>query len=398
MPLVLTVALLLLVILPLWAAPTSDIPPAQAGNQFPFMQATAARSELSYSFLNERFHDLAAWKRVARAKVRGLLHYDPPICPPRAEVVERVDCGSYIREKLYFNTTPDLRVPAYLLLPKGDPKPRPAVICLHDHGAFFVWGKEKIVETEHEHPALTKFKEVSYGGRSYASELAKRGYVVIVIDMIYWGERRMILPGDPASYQDREHMTNEEVAAFNARSGASTGLFATGLFEAGTTWAGVMFMDDIRTVDYLVSRPEVDPKRIGCCGLSVGGFRSAHLCGLDPRIKVAVVCGWMCAYQSMLQKHLTSIGYWAFVPGLYQYMDLPDVASMCAPGGLMVIYGTRDGLFPREGVEQAFAKLRAVYAKAGVPDNFQAVTYDGPHEFNVPMQEKAFAWIDRFLK
>jgi dienelactone hydrolase len=159
-----------------------------------------------------------------------------------------------------------------------------------------------------------------------------------------------------------------------------------------------MFLDDIRSVDYLASRPEVDPDRIGCCGLSVGGFRSAHLAGLDSRIKAAVVVGWMSTYESMLQNKLTSIGFMKVVPGLYQYMDLPDVVSMTAPGGLMIIHGTRDQLFTNDGVQAAFDKIAAVYKKAGVPDRFQGVTYDGPHEFNAQMQEQAFAWLDRWLK
>jgi dienelactone hydrolase len=222
--------------------------------------------------------------------------------------------------------------------------------------------------------------------------------VVIAIDMFYWGERRMLFAKDPPAWRDRDKMSVEDVAAMNRRCSASTSLIATGLFEAGITWSGVMFLDDIRTVDYLVTRPEVDPERIGCCGLSVGGFRSAHLAGLDPRIKAAVVVGWMSTYGSMLQNKLTSIGFMKVVPGLYQHMDLPDVVSMNVPGGLMVINGTKDGLFPLDGVYAAFDKIAAVYKKAGVPERFQGVTYDGPHEFNAQMQEKAFAWLDRWLK
>jgi hypothetical protein len=155
------------------------IPDAQVGSLYPLLKATAGRSTLELSFLHDRFKDVEAWKREARPKVLSLLQYEPPKCDLRAEVVERIDCGQYIREKLYFNTTPDIRVPAYLLLPKGEPKRRPAIVALHDHGAFFVWGKEKVIATEHEHPALTEFKRTAYSGRSYGSELAKRGYVVI---------------------------------------------------------------------------------------------------------------------------------------------------------------------------------------------------------------------------
>jgi hypothetical protein len=79
-------------------------------------------------------------------------------------------------------------------------------------------------------------------------------------------------------------------------------------------------------------------------------------------------------------------------------MDLPDVAALGVPKGLMVINGTKDGLFPMEGVEASYKKIGQIYQKAGVPQNFQGVLYDGPHEFNLAMQEKAFAWLDRFLK
>lgn len=397
MTVTLVVVLLVFLALSLREREAAQVPDAQVGTLYPFIRATADASPLELSFANERFTDLEAWKREGRAQARELLRYDPPECEPQAEVVERVDCGDYIREKLHFNTTPDIRVPAYLLLPKGKPRPRPAVVMLHDHGGFFVWGKEKVVAGEDEHPALTSFKQRSYAGRSVGSELARRGYVVIAIDMFYWGERRMLLREDPPAWRDREAMSEEEVAAFNRRSSNSTALVATGLFEAGITWAGVMFLDDIRTVDYLLTRPEVDADRIGCCGLSVGGFRSAHLAGLEPRIKAAVVVGWMSTYGSMLQSHLTSIGFMKVIPGMYRYMDLPDIASMHAPGALMVINGTQDALFPPAGVQAAFDKMARVWAKAGVPERFRGIMYDGPHEFNAAMQQEAFAWLDRWL-
>ena len=377
---------------------TPTLPGAQVGSLYPFLQKTAEHSTVELSFLHDRFRNIETWKRQARVQVRELLRYAPPPCAPRAEVVERVDRGDYVREKLYFDTTPDIRVPAYLLLPKGGKTRRPAIVALHDHSGFYVWGKEKLVALDNEHPSLTEFKRRSYSGRSYASELARRGYVVIVIDMFYWGERRMLLADDPPAWRESAEMSMDDVTAFNRRCSTSATLIATGLFEAGVTWSGVMFLDDIRTVDYLVTRPEVDPERIGCCGLSVGGFRAAWLAGLDARIKAAVVVGWMSTAAEMLESKLTSIGFWKTVPGLYRYMDLPDVVSMTAPGALMVLHGTKDKLFTNAGVQAAYDKIAKVYKKAGVADRFEGVTYDGPHEFNVEMQAKAFAFLDRQLK
>lgn len=89
-------------------------------------------------------------------------------------------------------------MPAFVLVPKHGRKPAPAIVALHDHGGFYVWGREKIVETADEHPVLTEFKRQYYGGRSIATELVRQGYIVVVIDMFYWGDRRMLLDDDPA--------------------------------------------------------------------------------------------------------------------------------------------------------------------------------------------------------
>lgn len=391
--------LAVLSLLPCFAQTELPAPPeAQVGSVWPFVQRQADRARLDWSFLDRRWTDVKTWKQTVRPRVLDLLHYTPPRTRPRTQVLERVDCGSYMREKITFNTTPDIVVPAYVLIPKDGKARHPAVLLLHDHGAFFVWGKEKVIDLGNDPPALKLFKEQYYGGRSLGNELVKRGYVVMAIDMFYWGERRMRQAGDPVTWNDPANMSVDEVRAFNQRASTATTLVGTGLFEAGTTWAGVMFTDDIRSLDYLASRPDVDPNRLGCCGLSVGGFRTAHLAGLDPRIKAAVCVGWMCSYPTMLRRQLTSIGFWATVPGLQQHMDLPDVAAMAAPGGLMCIMGTKDPLFPVGGIQAAYDKLGAVYRKAGAAENFAGVLYDGPHEFNVAMQEKGFAWLDRFLK
>jgi hypothetical protein len=115
-----------------------------------------------------------------------------------------------------------------------------------------------------------------------------------VIDTFHWGERRMLLDGDPADWRERPATIQPaRVAEFNRRAGESEPLVARTIYAAGFTWSGVMFTDDVRTVDYLATRPEVDPDRIGCVGLSVGGLRSCHLAALDHRIKAAVVVGWM---------------------------------------------------------------------------------------------------------
>src|SRR5262245_28607563 len=197
------------------------------GSLLPFIQGQAVKGEFPSSFLSQKSSDAVKWRSKMRKQFLEMLQYSPPKCPPNAEEVEKVDRGSYIREKVHFNTTPDIRVPAYVLIPKGLNKPAPGIVALHDHGGFYMWGKEKLVELDDEHATLTDFKKNYYSGRSTACELARQGYVVIVIDMFYWGERRMLLDNDPADWRDRPRtMPATRVNEFNQRSSRGEELVA----------------------------------------------------------------------------------------------------------------------------------------------------------------------------
>jgi hypothetical protein len=103
-----------------------------------------------------------------------LLQYAPAKCDPNAEVVSRKDCGDYIREEMRFNTTPVFRVPATVLIPKNAEFPAPAVVALHSHGGYYMWGREREVETSDAiHPTLRQMRDVGYGGKAYGIELAR---------------------------------------------------------------------------------------------------------------------------------------------------------------------------------------------------------------------------------
>jgi dienelactone hydrolase len=381
------------------AMPASDLD-SDIGSLYPFVKSQAVAGEFPLSFLQKEFADVAAWKRVARGKLLDLLHYAPPPCDPRAETVERVDRGEYFQERVLFNTTPDIRVPAFVLIPKNVPLPAPGIVALHDHGGFYLWGKEKLVALDDEHPVLTDFKRELYAGRSIACDLARAGYVVVVTDMFYWGERRMVLADDAPDWRERPRsITKERIEAFHRRSSEGEQLLGRTIFSAGLTWAGVMFWDDVRTVDYLLTRPEVDPRRIGCVGLSLGGVRSAHVAALDDRIKAAVVVGWMTSFPAQLKRRVTNtIGHTKLVPGLYRHLDYPDVASLAMPTPLLVINGSKDDLFEPAGVRASFEKLAACYQKAGVPELLRTRLYDAPHEFNREMQAEAWSFLEKHLR
>lgn len=368
------------------------------GTLDPFIQKLKAGPNFPLSYLNAEFTDLAAWKRKCRDEMFALMHYRPEKCDPRAEVISRVDRGDYIQEEIQFNTTPVFRVPATVLIPKNVKLPAPGIIALHAHGGFYLWGRETLLENDSAHESIVGLQKY-YGERAIAADLARRGYVVITIDMFFWGERRMVLDDDPPEWKTRPAtITPEQVTKFNQRSSAGEQLMGRTLFTAGTTWAGLMFWDDIRTLDYLASRPEVDPARIGCVGHSVGGLRAAHLPALDDRIKASVACGWMCSFPAQIEKHVRStIGFTKLIPGLYNRLDYPDLASVAAPTALMVISGVQDALFEPKGMQAAHDKIAAVYKKAGAAEKFKSVVEDRPHEFNRERQNDAWAWFDRWL-
>jgi dienelactone hydrolase len=375
-------------------AKTVEEPP-HIGNLYPFVQKQADRSALELSFLQPRFRALGAWQNTARGRVLEQLSYSPPPVPPNPEIVRRTDRGEYIEEYLTFQTTPDLRVPAYVLIPKKAALPAPGIVVLHCHGGAYVWGKEKVVAGDNEPAVLSEFKQQLYEGTSIATELARRGYVVITIDMFYWGERRMLLQEDPPSYREPQRMNAEEIAAFNRRSSQNEQLVARSLLTAGITWPGVMLWDDLRTLDYLASRPEVNRQRLGCVGLSVGGYRSFLLAALDKRVKAAVDVGWMTSFASNIRRHvINTVGLTFHIPGLYRYLDLPDLAALIAPRSLLVMNGSKDTLFPPAGVDKAFQKIAACYQKAGVPERQRCRLYDVPHEFNREMQAEAWSWLE----
>jgi dienelactone hydrolase len=173
---------------------------------------------------------------------------------------------------------------------------------------------------------------------------------------------------------------------------------ARSLIWAGTTWPGIVHWDDLRTVDYLLTRPEVDPTRIGCLGISMGGDRTDYLAGLDDRIQCAVSVGWMSTLRPMIRKHVATHSFVHFLPGLARFLDLPDVIACRAPKPLMVQQCSRDELYPPEGMKEAVAKIAAIYRKAGAATNFEGRFYDRPHIFSVKMQEEAFEWMDRWLQ
>jgi dienelactone hydrolase len=381
-------------------APAAEPQPtgADLGSLFAPVDALAGPPRYADSFLGDRFRDLTAFHTTARARVFELLRYRPAKAEPKPDVVERSDRGDHVREKILFNTAPQVRVPAYVLVPRGLKGRAPAVIDLHSHGGMFLFGKEKVLDLGDYHPALTEYQQNNYDGQPTATALVRRGYVVLSIDALGFGERRVMLDRDLGLGTDRARYSRDDVARLNAACRAKEATLAKGLILAGLTWTGVVAWDDIRSLDYLLTRPDVDPKRVGCLGISMGGYRSLFLAALDERLAAACVTGFMSTVRPMLRAHLDTHSWVHFLPGLHQYLDWPDLAMLAAPRPLLVQQCAQDNLFPADAMREAVKRIRQGFTKAGAEDRFQGSFHDVPHQFSRPMQKEAFAWLDRHLK
>jgi dienelactone hydrolase len=369
------------------------------GNLYPFIKNQQQKSRQSLAFLHRQPKDLEAWKVEGRTKIFDLMSYRPEAANPRPRLVDRIDRGDYVLERLTFWTTPELEVPAYFFIPKRAKFPVPAVIALHDHGGFYYWGKEKLVEIDGEHPTLSAYRKEYYDGVSFPAILAQRGYAVIVIDMFYHGERRLILDDDLENHtNDRSRVEPEEtIKKIHQRAGNAETVVLRNILHSGFTWGGVQSWDDIRTVDYLQTRPEVDPNRIACAGLSMGGWRAVFLTALDPRIKSACVVGWMTSFLYLIPHHEIYTVPSAMIPGLLDYLDYPDIATLAMPRPLLVVQGTQDTLFPPEGVKTATDTLSRCYEAIGHRERFNTLLFDGPHKFPLRSQQKMVDWFDRWV-
>jgi dienelactone hydrolase len=370
---------------------------ADMGSLYADVARLAENATYELSFLGNRFRDVEEFKREGRARLLDLLHHRPERVPFRAEVVERIERPDHVRERILFSTTPHFRVPAYVLIPRDLRGRAPAIVDLHSHGGMFLFGKEKVIDLGTNHPAMVEYQRRNYDGRPTATELVRRGYVVISIDTFMFGERRILMDADLARGWDRAGYSLETVRALNQQCRAKEATVVKSLAWAGLTWPGIVFWDDMRTVDYLVTRPEVDPQRIGCLGVSMGGYRACYLAALDERIGAACITGFMSTLRPMLQRHVDTHSFVHFVPGQARYLDLPDVASLHAPKPLLVQQCAQDGLFPPAGMREALQKIEAAYTRAGAAAQFTGRFYDVPHMFTRPMQDEAFAWLDRHL-
>jgi len=345
------------------------------------------------------------WRKEARAAAAGLLGNTPARPKLRVESDGVTEYNHVRIEKLRWQLPYGPATEALFLTPSQYSGKLPGVVALHDHGGFKYFGKEKIADQPDDatRPALQAFRDNGYGGHAWATMMAKRGYAVLVHDVFPWGSRRIRIEDLPshlqAPFASYKPNSEEYIKAYNAWTGpVETEIFKS-LCCSGATFMGLVNFEDLCAVDYLVSRSEVDANRIGCGGLSGGGLRSLWLSGMDDRIGCSFVAGFMPTVQGLSYGRLFHAHtMMAYVTGMAETLDFPDVLSMHAPKPSFVLQCTQDELFTLSSMKAAEKILMEIYNKMGKAGNFRCEYYDHKHMFTPPMQDDVFGFFDRWLR
>ncbi|GIM92295.1 dienelactone hydrolase family protein [Paractinoplanes toevensis] len=363
-----------------FAAAGFESPSVVEGNMPVFAEQLKAELDFPLAWASRRGRNFGAWKRQARAKVEELLWQPVDRSPFDVEIVDEKARDGYRQRQVLFNVTRHSRVRATMLVPDG-PGPFPAALLLHDHGAKFDIGKEKLIEPWYDDTRLVSaraWSEKYFSGRFVGNELASRGYAVLAVDALGWGDRGGL------AYDGQQAL-------------------AANFFNLGSSLAGLLAREDVRAAAMLATLPEIDERRIAAVGFSMGAYRAWQVAALSDDIAATVAACWMTGLKEMMVPGNNTLrgqsAFYMLHPGLYRYLDIPDVASLAAPRPMMLLDGATDPLFTPAGVAVAYAKMRAVWESQHAGHRLRTTIWpELGHVFVREMQDDAFAWLDRRLR
>lgn len=339
------------------------------------------KQQMTYpqSWLSGHFHNFAQWKKQTRAMLRAALLTPDSTQPFKAEVLQQEDRGTYIAEKIQLTLTDNNRVNAYLLTPKTAGT-HAAILLLHDHGAKFDIGKEKFIRPWGDPAKLASAKAWAhkyFTDEFVGDDLAKRGYVVLCVDALGWGDR------GPISYEGQQAL-------------------ASNFFNLGRSLAGQMAYEDMRSVDYLATRDDVDAHRIGVIGFSMGAFRAWQVAALDDKVQATAAVSWFGSLKGLMTPGNNVLrgqsSFYMLHPGIAAKLDFPDIAGLAAPKPMLFFNGGQDKLFPQSSVMSAYLKVHEIWKSQHAEDKL--VTKIWPqlgHVFYKEQQDVVFPWMDQWL-
>jgi cephalosporin-C deacetylase-like acetyl esterase len=300
------------------------------------------------------------WLQQA-AEIRANLLHSLGLCrmpartPLSAQVVGQIERSPHRIEKVIYEPRTGFPVSAHLYLPAELDHQAPAVLYAPGH-------------------AMKNGKLEPYV-QACCANLARLGFVVLVYDPIGQGERL----GD---WLDHGHLE---------------------LLLAGLTQEGLMVWESMRAIDYLASRHEVDPQRIGMTGASGGGLNTFYTAAVDDRIQVSVPVCYVTTFRQMVTAERDRS--WGGgtdlcnqVPGVMAYSEMSDICGLFAPKPQCIIAGTRDATFPIEGTRQVYRDLRHIYEINDAAESVSFAEIDAEHGYDRSMREVAYGWFVRWLQ
>lgn len=329
------------------------------------------KKKRKFEFKAKTIEEWLEWRLEFKKKLVELLGgFDFPICDLAPETLEVKEYDDFIREKVIYQADEFSTIPAYFLLPKGVKGKVPVVIALHGHG----YGKNEICGfwedgSERRFPISRGYQ------KDFALELVKRGVAVLAPDLCGFGERR------------------EEEDKKRGPRFSSCWFLSLWALMFGRTAIERRVWDVLRSIDYLKTRKEVDVDAVGVMGISGGGTITLFSSAIDDRIKVAVVSGYLCTFKDSILSIRHCIDN--YVPGILNYCEMYDIASLVAPRPLFVEHGVKDSIFPIEATKFAYERVKRVYDFLGVGDRLDKDFFEGVHEI---CGRKSYDFLVKWLK
>ena len=296
-----------------------------------------------------------AWQKTLGSKLTELVGGFPTRRQPlRPITLETRTFPGYTREKIVFDSQPGVSVLAYLLLPEKARQPAAVMICVPGHGR----GVDDIVGIDELGSDRTDKAGYQH---DFAIQVAEAGMAAFAIEPMGFGCRR-----DPV----------------NARLGLSRKAcepVAGGALLLGQTMIGWRVWDVMRTLDYIATRSELDQTRVGCMGISGGGTVTVFSTALDPRIRIALVSGYLNTFRDSIGSLAHCIDN--YVPGILNWAEMHDLAGLIAPRPLFVESGEKDNIFPIRASIASFNEVRKIYGVFGASDRVEQEVFPDEHSF-----------------
>lgn len=313
-----------------------------------------------YRFQAQTQSEARAWQEKVRPLLDEQIGFQSlPQVAPHPELVEEVDRGDHLRQKILIWTTENTLMPVYLLLPKDQPRPLPVVIAFHGHG----YGVKDIIGLWED--GQERMTPDGYH-KDFAVELCRKGFAVAAPEISCFGERQT----------DFSYL-NTTIGSPVPSTCDHTARLA---FHLGGSVVGLRVLDGKRLIDYLETIPELDTHRLGAMGISGGGMHTFFSTCLDTRIKACVISGYFSTFQdSILAMHHCACN---FVPGLSLFGEMYDLAGLIAPRPMLVEAATYDPIFPMNAVQRSIEKARQVYKVFGVSSQLETDFFEGRHQIS----------------